>query len=177
MHFNCVFKHNRAFDRQHSSLPVLCWISGLLVGVIFALWHRASCFTLLEDAVLVPASPFICVIAAAVPLTAIGLCLVTGRFPILYFFLFLYGLFHGFSGSFVSCLFPDGAWLVRILVLFSAGCTSALIWFLLVRSFQRGGSLFSTDILTVAVLFTLTSLLNLLFISPVLSVLTDYFIL
>lgn len=173
MHFNCVFKH---ISRRVLSSP-MCWFSGLMTGICSSLWicHRLSW---VQDIVYCkPVSPVACIATAFIPFLSVVYFLRGKQLIGLNLTLFLFAFGYGFSGSFIGFCFGSGAWLVRLLILSSASCSSVIIWFLVFRHWQSIEPPPRSDyILPFAICFVIC-LVNLLFIFPVLSSLAEFFIL
>ena len=173
MHFNCVFNHSGAFKRLQNPLLVSSWCIGLLAGISFALW-RLPTLAFFTETVRIDRSPLLSIITATLPVLLTVWFLSTRRFSLLYLLLFIFAFCHTFCGVLLSFSFPGGSWLVRLLTLFSTGCTSAVLWFLLLRYQQGNGSLTKVDTRNAACVFCLSCGINIVFISPVLSALTYF---
>lgn len=176
MHSKCVFKHFNISFRLQDSVLGGCWICGLLFGVLLGVHHpfaipASFCASLIEPPTMLAGT-----LIVVLPVLLTFLIFASRCLSFTYPLLFVYSLCYGFCGVLLSCVWGDSAWLLRLLLLFSASSTSFLIWFLLLRYQQLGGALLWPDILFVLVFLCCISVINKVTVSPVLTALFDYLI-
>ena len=173
MQSRCLFKH----FSTHTKLPIyilcLLWICGLLLGIMLASYSDHSLTDTLHNALLTAPqfSSLFLVVAIPVSLTAVAVS--TPLFALSYPLIFLIALSHGYSGISIYLIYGSCAWLIRPLILFSASCTSVLIWWLLICGCDSCNH--KADVRLTTIIFSIIFIINLFVVSPLFDDLTKYF--
>ena len=173
MHSGCVFKH---FDRSYflqNTLPICVWAMGILLGVRLGAHHPFTVDSAFCASLIAQPSVINEILVLSAPVLLVVLCLKSGGYVFSFPILFGYGLSNGFCGALLSYVWGSGAWLIRLLLLFPAGGTSFIIWFLLFRYRLRNGTLFLSDICFVFTFLLSVIWINYAAISPVLAALIE----
>ncbi len=156
-------------------LLMLLWGVGLFTGVLLALSSADACAVMLKSALLNQPSLLCLVPTVAFPVAIVVLSVYSGRFFLCYPLILLEAFCRGFCGMLVYCVFGSGAWLLRFLFLFSAGCGSVLMWWLLFRHCIYKWLDLAKDVRLAVVLALVFILVDILVISPFLIGLSMYF--
>ena len=175
MHSKCVFKHFNGFFRLQNSLLGCFWIGGLLLGILLGMRHSLPISAVFCVSMIKSPSLLNGVFVLVVPVLLMVLILMARCYVLTYPLLFVYARCHGFCGALLSCLLGNGAWLLRLMLLFPAGGASFLLWFLLQRYRNRCGSLLLLDVVITVSFLCCILVVNHISISPVLTALVDYF--
>lgn len=164
MHSKWVFKHFRPKTSMRNFRLILIWGIGLILGVLLCDTAPYNCTEMLYETISVKPSLLslflICVLP--VSLSAIAVCL--PFFPIAYLLLFLCSVTHGFCGTVVNLTFGSSAWIIRPLILFSSGCTTVLVFWILFQS--HTGRCIKKNICLALTLSFLVCILDLFLVSP-----------
>lgn len=134
MHSKWVFKHFSPQTGKRIFSLVLIWGIGLLLGALLCNLVPYDCTDVLYSAVYTKPSPLILLLVCVLPVILSATVAYSPLFPIAFIFVFLSAVSHGFCGMAVNAVFGSSAWIVRLLLLFSSGCTSVLMWWLLLQS-------------------------------------------
>lgn len=167
MHTKWVFKHfHPVRDRQICIFAAL-WVIGLLSGVLLC-DHSAYDFSVIFfGAVNTDPLPLGLFLICALPATLSALAFTFSLFPITCLIVFSIAVFQGFSGTLVYMSVGSAAWLLRPMLLFSASCTSVLMWWLLLQCKDR--RLKYKHIRLAFVFSCITFLIDLFLVSPLVS--------
>ena len=128
-----VFKHFRVRSNKQFCVLAILWGVGLLFGVWMCSHSpyvaTAALYGVISTKPSMLSLLLVCILPVA--LSAIATC--SMLFPVAYLLVFLSAVSHGFCGSAIHIAVGDAAWLLRPLLLFSGGCTSVLVWWLLLQ--------------------------------------------
>ena len=170
MHTKWVFKHfYPRSDRQICIFAVL-WVIGLLSGVLLCKHSSFDVSIIFFGAVNTDPLPLILFLICVLPATLSAFAFSCSLFPIACLIVFSVALFQGFSGTLIYMSVGSAAWLLRPMLLFSASCTSVLMWWLLLQS--KSGRLIYKNIRFAFVFSCITFLIDLFLVSPLVSDLT-----
>ena len=164
MHSKWVFNHFRVLPRWHMRVLVLLWLGGLLTGILLCSVCADNLAELSRSAMIVSPSPFWLLFVCILPIAVTVVSVATPLYMLCYPLVFLFALFHGFSGILISAGVPGGTWLLRPMVLFSSCCTAILMWWLLLRGKNSNGH--KRDIRLVCIVFCLVFFIDLFILSP-----------
>ena len=175
MHSKCLFKHFALLPRLRIQLLAVLWGTGLLVGILLS----ATCFrestAVLRSALTVTTAPFLLFLTIALPVAVTAVALSTPLFTLSYPLVFFTAVCHGFCGILIYLAQGSSSWLLRPMILFSASCTSVLMWWLLIRNSKEKCLSLGADIRLAGVLSCFIFVIDLFVISPLLTDLTKYF--
>ena len=144
-----IFNHFIISDRLKTLVLIVLWVTGICFGICLSAYNRTAITPELQDSLVDPV-PFYSPLTAAIPLLLVSILLLNGFKLGIYPVLFFWGVTLGFSAFFIYCVFGSCAWLLRIFLLFTTGCISVTVWWLILRHFHRKMPSFETDILLVA---------------------------
>ena len=134
MHSKWVFKHFRVRSNKRFCVLAALWGIGLLFGV-WMCCHSPYVTTAVLCAVIGTKPSILSLLLVCIlPVALSAIATRSMLFPVAYLLVFLSAVSHGFCGSAVFIALGDAAWLLRPLLLFSGGCTSVLVWWLLFQS-------------------------------------------
>ena len=133
MHSKWVFKHFRTRSNKRIYLLASLWGVGLLFGILLCSLSHNDITNSLYDVICTKPLTLNLLLVCMLPvaLTVISMC--SPLFPIAYLLVFVSAVSHGFCGIAIYVAFGNAAWLLRPILLFSAGCTSVLMWWLLLQ--------------------------------------------
>ena len=134
MHSKWVFKHFRGLSNKRFCMLATLWGIGLLFGVWMCCHSPYVATAVLYGVFGTKPSILSLLLVSILPVTLSAIATRTMLFPVAYLLFFLSAVSHGFCGSAVFIAVGDAAWLLRPLLLFSGGCTSVLMWWLLFQS-------------------------------------------
>jgi hypothetical protein len=113
---------------------IASWIVGLTLGVVFAATQITIYNPIIYRALLLDTSfIYSALVNSFALITVVFFCYNRQYLPTI-LFLFLLGFSRGFSGIALYVLIGSGAWMMRILFLFSGICISVIAWWLILRS-------------------------------------------
>ena len=175
MHSKWVFKHFLSLSKRHLQLLFLVWVAGLFLGMLLCATCNDQTAQLCTGVARAVANRFALVLVCLLPIVIVVIALFARLFFLAYPVVFLMAFSRGFSGFLVCMEQGSGAWLIRPMFLFSAGCTSVILWWLLIRNCNGRRLNFRKDIaIAIASLFVVNTI-DLCFISPFLAGLSKYF--
>lgn len=164
MHSKWVFKHFRPQESRYTFVLVLLWSIGLLLGILLCGLSPYDIVDVLYGTFYAKPSMFSLFLASILPVLFAVASVHTSLYLISCPSVFLSALSHGFCGAAIYIAFGSAAWLLRPMVLFSAGCTSVLMWWLL---FQRNtGRRMHKHICLALCLSCLVYIVDLFLVSP-----------
>lgn len=138
MHSKWVFKHFYPQTGKRDFLLILVWVIGLLVGVLLCALSPDDSAEVLSDVASVKPSTVSLFLVCVLPVVFSAIAVRFHVSPIAYFLIFLNTVSHGFCGMAINIAFGSSAWIVRPLLLFSSGCSSVLVlWLLLQKNIGR----------------------------------------
>ena len=175
MHSRCLFKHFSTYKKLPIYILCLLWICGLLLGIMLASYQDHSLTDTLHSSMLTTPRLSSLFLVVAIPVSLIVVAVSTPLFALSYPLIFLIALCHGYSGILIYLIEGNCSWLIRPLILFSASCTSVLIWWLLFRNCNSRCSKRRSDIQLAAVISFVIFIINSFVISPFLDDLAKYF--
>ncbi len=168
LHCNRIYKHRR------TAFLLLIWLLGLSFGMYLALHCSISAFQMLHAVLSVRPSPILAVFVGITPVAITALTIWYPSYAACCIFFAFESICRGFCGMTVSFGLEHSAWLVRPIFLFSASCSSVLMWLLIVRHCDDRRVDFSKDARIALVLACAAALVDTFFITPFLTDLFDY---
>lgn len=173
MHAKWVFKHFQPWPGRRIRRLTALWIMGLLIGIILCNRGSFDAVRMLSGMSLASPAPPCLFLVCFLPVVLIAIALTSPFFQISYLAVFLSAVSHGFCGTLVYMAQGSAAWLLRPLLLFSASCTSVLMWWLLLQSMNKGR--LYRNIRLAGALACFIYLIDLFLVSPFVSDLVKYF--
>ena len=173
MHLQCVFKHFSHRERKGVFLYIIVWITSLLVGILLCSASVQSSVDLFRDLFCVSPTVFGRVTICVFPIVIAASCFFPPLFVLSYFALASSGVAYGFCGCMIYLAWGSAAWALRPLLLFSAGSSSALMWWLIITRTTRIRML--NKIRCISVLSCVIFLIDLFVVSPIVGDLSKYF--
>ena len=134
MHSKWVFKHFRPRSGKRSTYLVLLWVIGLVLGVLLCSLTPCDTAAILFGALYTKPSVFGLLLICVLPVVLAAISVCTSLFGFSYLVVFLSAVSRGFCGTAIYMAVGNAAWLLRPLLLFSTGCTSVLMWWLLLHA-------------------------------------------
>ena len=119
---------------------ILGWIIGLSIGIILASVLSLSCTLVQREVVSDSISLFALLFASGLSLAVCLIGVSYGSFPTHGCLVFVESVCRGFSGFTIYQCVGEGAWLLRLLLFFSASVRAIVIWWLLFRFYTCGKS-------------------------------------
>ena len=154
---------------------LIFWIAGLSFGLVLASLTNSTLSFSEFSFVAYPASPFCFLIISFLPYLACVLALRLNRFFLIYLLFFVFAFSQAFTSMFLFYYIGNGAWVIRLLFLFSSVVSSVLMWWLVLRfCFAKVFSL-SKDVLLTANCLLLSCIFELSVISPFVTNFLKYF--
>lgn len=173
MHLRWVFTHFQPRSCRPGRSLVMLWTLGLLIGILLsclASYDFTETFRLLFATEPGPLQLFfVCVL----PVASVAITLSSSLYVFSYIAVFFCAVSHGFCGSAIYVMLGSSAWLLRPILLFSAGCTSVLMWWLLLQNETQ--SRFYRNIRIAGILSCLILFIDLFIVSPFIGDLAKYF--
>ena len=173
MHPKWVFKHFYPQSGRRVRLLAALWILGLLAGIILCSIGPYDAADILHSTVSVSPAPLSLFLICFLPVIFVAIALTSPFFLLSYFAVFLSAVSHGFCGIMIHVAQGSAAWLLRPLLLFSASCTSVLMWWLLLQS--KNKSRLHRNIRLAGILSCLIYIVDLFLVSPFVGDLAKYF--
>lgn len=167
MHSKWVFKHFRVRSNKRFCVLATLWGIGLLVGVLMCSHSPYVTTAVLYGVICSKPSALSLLLVCILPVALSAIATCSMLFPVTYLLFFLSAVSHGFCGSAIFIAVGDAAWLLRPLLLFSGGCTSVLVWWLLFQS--NTGRNIRKHICLAICLSCLVYITDLFLISPLIS--------
>lgn len=173
MHAKWVFKHFSSYAQGRVLYLVMVWALSLMAGILLCASASIDPYDTIQTTFSEPPSLvgrfFICVL----PVASITAVLQSPLFVLSYLVVFLCGVSHGFCGFATYIALGDAAWLLQPLLLFSTGCSSVLMWWLI----SQGGakSRIHKCIRPAVILCCVIYCIDLFVVSPLVADLSKYF--
>ena len=168
MHTKWVFKHFSVWQAKQVRTLSLLWALSILSGIVLCIFCQHNLTEALRS--LSAISPLGLILVCSLPLAFTIVGLVLPLFPSICIAVILSGFAHGFCGILIYIALGSAAWILRPLLLFSASCTSVLMWWLILKRRVRYQELRLTG-----VVFCLFYFLDLFVVSPFVGDLIKYF--
>ncbi len=154
---------------------ITLWCAGLLFGILLS----ASNLSLFTGFVRVAPSErpafLVLLLRNCLPVVLLYIILLRSAFFLTYPLVFFDALSRGFCAMCTIGFVGSGAWLLRIMLLFSAGCVSILIWYLLFRCLQCKKRFSLPNVFVISAFLILTTIFDYFCVSPFLLSLSNYF--
>ena len=134
MHSKWVFKHFRSWSSRRIYLLALLWIAGLLTGILLCTLAPYDTVGIFYGVIGKKPSVLGLFFVSVLPVLLFTLAI---RSPLIYLsalLMFFSAISHGFCGTAIYIAVGSASWLLRPMLLFSAGSTSVLIWWLLLQN-------------------------------------------
>lgn len=173
MHSKWVFKHFYPWSGRRVRLLAALWILGLLVGIILCSISSYDAAGMLYNAISTSPAPLGLFLVCVLPVVFTAIALTSPLFQLSYLVVFLSAVSHGFCGIMIYIAQGNVAWLLRPLLLFSASCTSVLMWWLLLQSKTK--SYLHKNIRLAGVMSCFIYIVDLFLVSPFVGDLAKYF--
>ena len=171
MHTKWVFKHFRPQGTRLFSGLAALWTLGILAGIALSVFSADHTGEVFWGAMAVQPSPLTLVLVCLIPIAFTTTAFLPSCAWLSYLSLTIFATFYGFCGMSVFLAVGNAAWLVRPMFLFVTGCTSVLIWRLVIQMHFK--KRFHECIKSVLLLISLVVIFDLFFISPFIGDLTN----
>lgn len=157
--------------------PILItlWCTGLCFGMFLSAHNPLLADDLMRAALTKRPSFLALLLINVLPVVILYVILLRSAFPAAYPLVFLIALGRGFCAMCAICFLGSGAWLLRMLFLFSAGCVSVLIWYLLFSYIQQERRRLISVLPVLVTALILATIFDYFRISPYLLNLSMYF--
>lgn len=175
MNTRYIFTHSRMYRSLRIWLPASLWVTGLCIGVILAVSHADNSKALLDSILSETPSSILMLAKTALPIVCCGFAIGCSAFALVYPLVLLEATSFGFCAILLFEVFGSGAWLIRLLCLFSSSISCVLMWWLLFRHSKSKAQSFSKDIRLACALSFLITIVDFFIITPFLADLTKYF--
>jgi len=156
-------------------LTTILWFAGLSFGICFAAFSPYDTSQILSVLASEGSSVFLVLLVAAFPVAVCAVSLWCSAFSLCYPLFFMEALCRGFCGILVFQAMGSGAWLIRALLLFSSGVASVIMWWLFLRHADKPTAGFSKDVCISSAVTGVAAIVDIIWVSPFLSVFTKYF--
>lgn len=173
MHSKWVFKHFRPRSGRQVGFLAALWMVGLFAGIALCSLGSFDSAALLRSAVSVAPTPLGLFLTCVLPIALIAIAFTSSLFGLAYITVFLCAASHGFCGIMIYFAQGSAAWLLRPMVLFSAGFTSVIMWWLILQSESK--SRLHNNVRLAGVLSCFVYIIDLFVISPLVGDLLKYF--
>ena len=170
MHSKWVFKHSYPHASRRNFLLGSLWVVGLLIGVLLCALAPYDTGSILYGTVYTKPSLWGLFLVCVLPVAFSAIAVCSPLFLIAYVLVFLSAVSLGFCGTAIFVAVGSAAWIVRPMLLFSAGCTSVLMWWLLLKG--NGRSRLKRPVCLALCLSCLVYIVDLFLISPFIGDLT-----
>jgi len=156
-------------------LFLIIWVFGILIGALLSACNSQLSVNVARMAMSNPPTFIGVLIVNVLPLAILVIMLSRRIVAPVYPLILLESLSRGFCGMSIINFLGNGAWVLRFLFLFSPGCVSALIWYLLFNYTRGGEHRFFNDVCILSSLVFLVTVVDYFAISPFLVRLSKYF--
>jgi len=173
MHSKWAFIHFYHQSRRQILFLATLWFTGLLFGILLCSLKSYDSVGILHRAVIDTPAPFALFLVCVLPVALTAIAVSLPLFGLIYPTVVLTAVSHGFSGTVIYIAQGSAAWLLRPLLLFSASCTSVLMWWLLLQDEPKRR--LRKNVILAGVLSCVIFLIDLLVISPLVGELAKYF--
>ena len=169
MYKHVIFSRYRSNTKSFICALYGLWGMGFLVGMLLAHSYFNTFGSDLRFLIQKETTPFLHFFISFLPVVVLLFSL---RYRVLFIcfpLFFTEALCRSFTGVLLFLEFGSGAWLIRFLLLFSSGCVSVLLWWLLLRNITDSGARLTKDFWFVSVILSAVSVLDIFAITPFLS--------
>ena len=176
MHTGFIFSRFLDVEKRRCCAISLFWLVGLLLGICLAATNSER-YAPVTFAALTQESSFARIaFINCFTLTLIAFLRFYHRYLMILPIIFLLSLSRGFTGMAIYVLLGSGAWVVRMLFLFSSICVSVILWWLLLsrRDSEQCSLIRLLRRMLIAVL--IISIVDYFVISPFLASITEQII-
>ncbi len=154
---------------------IAIWCVGLLLGIALSVSNHPF-FEELLGVVLSKRPAFMALLFRNIlPVVLLYVVLSHSVFYMIYPLVFIDAFCRGFCAMCVIGFFGSSAWLLRSMVLFSTGCVSIIVWYMLLSCLQGTAKRSVADIIVVAAIPMVATIIDYSFVSPYLLNLSKYF--
>ena len=164
MHTKWVFKHFRPRAGEQNFFLILLWGIGLVLGVMMCVLAPYDISDIFFGAINTKSSIFSLSLICILPVVFAALSVRMPFRVLSYLPVFLIAVSRGFCGTAIYIAVGHAAWLLRSLLLFSATCTSVLMWWILLQA--NTGSHINKQVRLSLCLSCLIYIIELFLISP-----------
>ena len=154
---------------------ITIWCVGLLLGIALSAANRPLFGDLLRVVVTKRPSFTALLFRNILPVVLLYVVLLHSGFYMIYPLIFIDALCRGFCAMCVIGFFGSSAWLLRSMVLFSTGCVSIIFWYMLFSFLQGTAKRSAADMIVVAAIPMVATIIDYSFVSPYLLNLSKYF--
>ena len=134
MHTKWVFKHFRPRAGKRNFLLVLLWGIGLVLGLLLCSLAPYNNSDIIFCAISTKPSAFGSFLICVLPVVFAAISVHASLFGLSCLAVFLNAVSRGFCGTAIFEAVGTAAWLLRPLLLFTTGCTSVLMWWILLQN-------------------------------------------
>ena len=173
MHYKWVFNHFQTRSRRPINTLATLWILGLLIGILLSCLAPYDFAEVFRLAFVSKPAPLQLLFVCVLPVAVAAIALSSSLFVFSYIAVFFCAVSHGFCGIAIYAMFGSAAWLLRPILLFSAGCSSVLMWWLFLQNETK--SRLHSNIRIVGILSCLIFFIDLFIVSPFIGDLAKYF--
>lgn len=173
MHVKWVFKHFSSRVQGRVPRLAIVWALSLLAGIFLCASASIDPYDTFCAIFSEPPSLFGRFLVYALPVASVIGALHSPLFALSCIVVFLWGFSHGFCGFAICTAISDAAWLLHPLLLFSASCSSVLMWLIILRG--RTKSCIHKIIRLAVILCCVFYSVDLFIVSPLVSNLSKYF--
>lgn len=167
MHSKWVFKHFYLRTSNQVYVLAILWVIGLLSGIILCSYSYCDFTGIFFGAVNVDPAPLALFLVCMLPVLLSAVAVSFSLFSITCLVVFAVAVFQGFSSMVVYIAVGSAAWLLRPILLFSASCSSVLMWWLLLQ--HKKGRRLHKSIHVVLISSSLTFVVDMFLVSPFVS--------
>ena len=164
MHSKWVFNHFDYRSKGSVLSAVMLWISGIVTGIVLCLVNSHIAVNTLNDSISSSPKPYGLFLICVLPIVFVLLSRTRLLFALVYFMMFLVAISYGFCGMGIYVSLRSAAWLLKPMLLFSASCSSVLMWWLLLQVKMRQG--FCRSVCLTAALSGLVFIADFFLVSP-----------
>ena len=152
---------------------VVLWFFSLLSGILLSALSSGNAYHTFALTLFDSPAPFCLFLVCVLPVAITAIALQFPTLVPLYAIVILVGLSHSYTGTIVYFTQGSAAWLIRSMLLFSTGCSSVLMWWLILQSGAKRQ--FCKNLCLVGILICIVFVVDFFIVSPILRDLIMYF--
>ena len=173
MHPKWVFKHFWSRSRSGFFPTAMLWMLSLLIGFLLCSQSPLDPVSAFQSVLSASSGPLGSLCVCVLPIVVMAIALLSPLFALSYLVVFLLGISHGYCGCMIYLAIGNASWLLRSLLLFSASCSSVLMWWLILQN--ETTHRLNKNIRFAGTLSCIFFVIDLLVISPIVGDLAKYF--
>ena len=166
MHTKWVFNHFGSRSKKWILVLLSLWILSLIVGILLCNLSAMDADNSYCTSLFAAPTPLGLLLVYTLPIAAVSFALQLPISAPFYFVISLTGISFGFTGAMVYLVQGSAAWLLRPMLLFSGGCASVLMWWLILKPETRRRRF--PKLRLVAILSCISFVVDLFIVSPLL---------